>query len=137
MNRITDDGEPLCESERVTVYQALKMKTVDAAYVHGLDGLLGTIEAGKFADFTILDKSPLDVPVHELRNIKVLGTVVGGKKYPAEPRNPEFPQPPPGLVGPLFWLMGMTATSQRVQGLWFRLAALAGCDVTNTPPSRL
>jgi predicted amidohydrolase YtcJ len=43
-----------------------------------------TGDARDNADFTILDRNPLDVDSpDELRNIKVLGTVVGGKAFPA------------------------------------------------------
>ena len=59
---------------------ALRMKTVDAAYVLGLDALVGSIEPGKLADFTVLSASPLDVPVAELRGVRVLGTVLGAFK---------------------------------------------------------
>jgi predicted amidohydrolase YtcJ len=38
---------------------------------------------GKLADFTILDRNPLDVSSpDELKAIKVLGTVMGGKPFP-------------------------------------------------------
>lgn len=117
----------MCESECVTAYQALKMKTVDAAYVHGLDALLGSIEAGKLADFTVLDANPLMVPSSKLREIKVRGTVVGGVKYKSEPLALKVPLPPPGLLGPLLWLFGATAKSGFARAVWMRLAALAGC----------
>jgi len=42
---------------------------------------LGSIRAGKIADFTILDEDPMTVPDEELRNIQVLGTVFSGQPY--------------------------------------------------------
>lgn len=127
VNRMSDEGAPLCKDEAVTAYQALKMKTVDAAYVHGLDGLLGSIEAGKLADFTVLDRNPLTVPQHEIRSIKVWGTVVGGTKYPAKPQALKVPVPPPGLLGPLFWLFSQNAQGKFQRNFWGFLAKVAGC----------
>jgi hypothetical protein len=57
-------------------------KPLGAAYLLGQDDKKGSIVAGKIADFTILDRNPLGSP-DELRNIKVLGTVMGGKAFPA------------------------------------------------------
>ena len=58
--------------------------TLGAAYLLGQDDKKGSIKAGKFADFTVLDRNPLDVASpDELRDIKVLGTVMGGKAFPA------------------------------------------------------
>ena len=51
-NRFCEDGEVIAPAERITVQEALRMKTSDAAHVIGLDALIGSIEAGKIADFT-------------------------------------------------------------------------------------
>ena len=39
----------------------------------------GSIAAGKLADFTMLEKDPHDVNPDEIKNIKIVRTVVGGK----------------------------------------------------------
>jgi len=58
--------------------------TLGAAYLLGQDDKKGSIKAGKLADFTVLDRDPLDVASpDELRDITVLGTVLGGKAFPA------------------------------------------------------
>jgi predicted amidohydrolase YtcJ len=78
-------GRVLGESERITVAQALHAMTLGAAYLLGQDDKKGSIVAGKLADFTILDRNPLEVDSpDELLNIKVLGTVMGGKAFPAD-----------------------------------------------------
>jgi predicted amidohydrolase YtcJ len=40
----------------------------------------GTLEVGKIADFVVLDRNPMSVDTHEVRNIKVLATYRRGNK---------------------------------------------------------
>jgi predicted amidohydrolase YtcJ len=49
-----------------------------------MESTLGSIEAGKLADFAVLDKDPYEVGVDGLRDIKVWGTVFEGRAYPAK-----------------------------------------------------
>jgi predicted amidohydrolase YtcJ len=82
--RKTMSGRVLGESERITVPQALHAVTLGAAYLLGQDDKKGSIKSGKLADFTVLARNPLDVSSpDELKDIKVLGTIVGGKAFPA------------------------------------------------------
>ena len=98
----------ICPAERITPYQAMRMKTIDAAHVHGLDGIIGSIEAGKFADFTILAENPLESDKASLRDIKVIATVVGGVKRMNVAQIRRVPIPPgDGLVGQVLWLKAM------------------------------
>lgn len=83
VNRVTPKGRVLGETERISAYDALYAATVGAAYQLHMDHEIGTIECGKFADFAVLDESPLDVKPMAIKDIKVWGTVVGGQKYPA------------------------------------------------------
>jgi predicted amidohydrolase YtcJ len=81
--RKTMSGRVLGEEERISVLQALHAVTLGAAYLLGQDDKKGSITPGKLADFTVLDRDPLAVlSPDELRNIKVLGTVMGGKPFP-------------------------------------------------------
>jgi predicted amidohydrolase YtcJ len=62
----------------------LNAVTLGAAYLLGQDDQKGSIQTGKLADFTILDRNPLEVTSpDDLKDIKVLGTVMGGKPFPA------------------------------------------------------
>jgi len=59
--------------------EALKGMTIWAAYSNFEENEKGSIEAGKFADFIILDKNIMEVPVKEIPNIKVKQTYVSGE----------------------------------------------------------
>lgn len=84
MTRIGQSGSrTLGPDQAVGLQTALRMVTTDAAYVLGVDDKVGTIEPGKLADFTVLEKDPHAVKPAAIRDIRVWGTVVGGKVYPA------------------------------------------------------
>ena len=65
--------------ERVTVDDALRMYTVNAAYASLEEELKGSIEIGKLADLTVLSTDPRVVPQNKIENITVEFTIVGGK----------------------------------------------------------
>jgi predicted amidohydrolase YtcJ len=58
--------------------QALESYTINAAYQFGMEKDSGSLEAGKLADFVVLDQNPLKVDPDEIRKINVLATVRGG-----------------------------------------------------------
>ena len=57
--------------------------TLGAAYTLKLDEELGSIEVGKRADFAVLDDDPLTVAPEKLKDVRVWGTVLGGKVFEA------------------------------------------------------
>ena len=81
VNRVTASGDVLGPDERVPVDRALRAVTVDAAHQLRLDHELGTIQAGKLADFVALTDDPNDVEPMAIREIGVRGTVVGGEVH--------------------------------------------------------
>ncbi len=93
VNRFGLSGKVLAPSERVTVDQALRMITINAAYTLGVEKKVGSIQAGKFADFAVLEQNPYDVDPTKLKDIPVWGTVVGGRLQPASEIKPQ-----PGLT---------------------------------------
>ncbi|MEM0007936.1 MAG: amidohydrolase [Candidatus Bathyarchaeia archaeon] len=67
-----------CE-ESLTVEEALKTYTLNAAYASFEEAEKGTISVGKFADLTVLSDDPFKVAPDEIRSISVEMTIVGGK----------------------------------------------------------
>jgi predicted amidohydrolase YtcJ len=65
--------------ERITVNEALRMYTVDAAYSSNEENVKGSVETGKLADLAVLSCDPLSVLPSEIESISVEMTIVGGK----------------------------------------------------------
>jgi predicted amidohydrolase YtcJ len=82
--RETIGGTPGLDSEAISREQALRGVTIDAAYILGRENDLGSVRAGKIADFTVLAQDPLAVSDDELRSIPVLATVFAGTAYPVQ-----------------------------------------------------
>lgn len=72
-------GKTEAPAEKITPYQAMRMVTIDAAYTLGVEDRVGSIEPGKFADFTVLAEDPQKVAPHHIKDVKVIATVLGGK----------------------------------------------------------
>jgi len=79
VNRISRGGNVIGEDQKTTVYDALKAITINGAYSYFEEDSKGTIEAGKRADFCILEESPLEVDKLRLKDIKVLRSIKDGK----------------------------------------------------------
>jgi len=65
--------------ERLSVEEALKTYTVDAAYFSFEENVKGSIEVGKCADLTVLSDNPLKVKPEKIKDIRVEMTIVDGK----------------------------------------------------------
>jgi predicted amidohydrolase YtcJ len=65
--------------EQVTVEEALRMYTVNAAYASFDENVKGSIEEGKLADLTVVSSDPLTTPPNQIADIEVKMTIVGGK----------------------------------------------------------
>lgn len=66
------------ESERVSVLEALKMYTCNAAYANFIEDRTGSIAVGMDADLAVLSRNPLETPAEELEQICVLRTIKRG-----------------------------------------------------------
>jgi predicted amidohydrolase YtcJ len=67
----------------LTPQEALHAVTLGAATVLELDDRAGSIEVGKWTDFTVLKEGPLTVDPMRIRDIVVCGTVLGGVRQQA------------------------------------------------------
>ena len=83
VNRFTASGHVLGAQERIGVMDALRTLTLGAAYTLRLDGEIGSIECGKRADFCVLHEDPTVVAPEKLKDVRVWGTVQGGRVFQA------------------------------------------------------
>ena len=79
VNRLTSSGEVLGREQGISVMQALRATTIDAAWQIFKEDSLGSIEEGKLADLVILEKNPLDDP-SAIKDIQVQQTYIDGVK---------------------------------------------------------
>jgi predicted amidohydrolase YtcJ len=77
--RETRSGKILGAEQRIPIYDALKSVTVNAAYQNFEEGIKGSIEVGKNADFVILSENPLKLQPADLLKLKVMQTISRGK----------------------------------------------------------
>jgi predicted amidohydrolase YtcJ len=88
---VYNDGKVWGPAEAVTASDAMKMITINAAYTLGVEDKVGSIEAGKFADFAVLDADPQTVPAIKIKDVGVYATVLGGKVIPvSETKKPRL-----------------------------------------------
>ena len=65
--------------QKMTRLEALKSYTINAAYAAFEEDIKGSIDIGKYADFTVLSKNIITIPDNEILNTKVLYTIINGK----------------------------------------------------------
>ena len=78
INRVTSNNKRISQNQRVDPYTAMQAITIAAAKTLNLENSLGSIEIGKIANFTILDRNPFKIDTMLIREIEVLGTVYRG-----------------------------------------------------------
>jgi predicted amidohydrolase YtcJ len=65
-------------AEKISVEEALRAYTTGAAYAAFQERETGSLETGKLADFVLVDRDITRIPPVEIRDARVLMTVVGG-----------------------------------------------------------
>ena len=79
VNRVTSQGNSLSQNQRIEMYDALKAITIDAARSLNLEKEIGSLVAGKVANFTILAENPMTIDSMKLKDIAVEAVVYKGK----------------------------------------------------------
>jgi hypothetical protein len=82
--RTTRSGKQVSPTECMTLQQALRGITIDAAFAIKMDHEIGSLTAGKKADFTVLEDDPFDLGVERLKEARVAGVVFEGEWRPLD-----------------------------------------------------
>ena len=91
VRRTLDERPPWRPEQAVTVEEALRAATVAPAWLEGQERRRGTLAPGRLADLVVLDRDPLDCRPEELRELRVLATMVGGRWTHVAPDSPVAP----------------------------------------------
>ncbi|MEN9807963.1 MAG: hypothetical protein RL756_2483 [Pseudomonadota bacterium] len=78
-------GRVFGPEERIAMIDALRGYTIRGAWLTREEHLKGTLEAGKLADFIILNENPLLVPEAEILQLRVEETWLGGQQVYVAP----------------------------------------------------
>jgi len=71
--------QPLHPEQRITREQAVRLYTINNAFLTFEEKEKGSLEPGKLADFIVLDRDILTCPVEQVKDIQVERTYLGGK----------------------------------------------------------
>ena len=78
VNRKTDSGQSLDDSQAISATEALRAYTTLGAFAGREEKIKGTLEPGKLADVAVLDRDFFTIPSDEIRHVGVHMTIVGG-----------------------------------------------------------
>lgn len=78
--RMAPSGRVLAPEERLTVEQAIRAQTIDAAWQLFADDVIGSIEVGKYADLVVLSADPRTVPPEQIADLDVRATYLAGRQ---------------------------------------------------------
>jgi predicted amidohydrolase YtcJ len=79
LTRTTERGTDLGQDECLTREQAVRLYTINNAYLNREEKTKGSLEPGKLADLIVIDRDVLTCPAKDVSKMKVLYTIVGGK----------------------------------------------------------
>lgn len=71
----------LTPAKTISREEAIRIYTINGAKVLQWDDQIGSIETGKLADFVVLDRDILTIPVDEIRDTEVILTAISGKVF--------------------------------------------------------
>ncbi|TSE00708.1 amidohydrolase family protein [Skermania sp. ID1734] len=78
--RIAPSGKVMAPEERISVDQAIRAQTIDAAWQLFSEDIIGSIEVGKYADLVVLSADPRSVPPETIADLEVRATYLAGKE---------------------------------------------------------
>jgi len=79
VTRRTQRGRTLAGEQAISVMDAIRVYTINGAYLEGTENEKGSLEPGKLADMVVLDRDILTVDPEEIVDTRVLMTIVGGE----------------------------------------------------------
>jgi predicted amidohydrolase YtcJ len=83
VTRTAPSGRVLAPEERLTVDQAIRAQTIDAAWQLFADDVIGSLQVGKYADMVVLSADPRTVPPERIADLEVRATILAGRQvYP-------------------------------------------------------
>jgi predicted amidohydrolase YtcJ len=80
VTRTAPSGRVLAPEERLTVHQAIRAQTIDAAWQLFADDIVGSLEVGKYADMVVLSADPRAVPPEHIADLEVCATFLAGRQ---------------------------------------------------------
>jgi predicted amidohydrolase YtcJ len=80
VTRTAPSGRVLAPEERLTVEQAIRAQTIDAAWQLFADDVIGSLEVGKYADMVMLSADPRAVPPEQIADLDVRATFLAGRQ---------------------------------------------------------
>lgn len=84
VTRTAPSGRVLGPEERLTVEQAIRAQTIDAAWQLFADDVIGSLEVGKYADLVVLSADPRTVPPEQIADLEVRATFLAGRQVYAQ-----------------------------------------------------
>lgn len=78
--RTAPSGRVLGPEQRISVQQAIRAQTLDAAYQLFSDDVIGSLEVGKYADMVVLSADPRTVPPADIADLEVCETYLAGQR---------------------------------------------------------
>jgi predicted amidohydrolase YtcJ len=78
--RTAPSGRVLGPEQLLTVDQAIRAQTIDAAWQLFSDDVIGSLEVGKYADFVVLSADPRSVPAEQIADLEVRATYLAGRQ---------------------------------------------------------
>ena len=82
--RTAPSGRVLGPDQLLTVEQAIRAQTIDAAYQLFADDVIGSLEVGKYADLVVLAADPRAIPPEDIADLEVRATYLAGRQVYAK-----------------------------------------------------